>query len=105
MQVVQEIRGGFGLGGDVDALVDESILRKPVEATGLRHELPQADRARGRARRRIEAALDHREPHEIERHVLAAKDAFDRVSVTARATDANKRAHRARANRLLYISR
>ena len=76
------------------ALMRWSSQRSIVQAVDLRrlrHELPEAHRARGRARDGLEAALDHGDPDEVLGQRLAAQRAADHVAPAPRVPVAGSR--------------
>ena len=71
----------LGIAASVDPVAD-------LQAVGARragHELPDAARADARARRALEAALDHRQVEEIARQAVARQHLVEHVAVASRA--------------------
>ncbi len=83
MQIAQEVGGSVGLGFRVEAPVHPAIDDEPVDLGRVGCELPQAGGGSSGVRGRIEAALDHRDPHEVLGQRLAPKRPADHLPPTA----------------------
>ena len=87
MHARQEARRGAGRGDGIAPLVDQ-VVDAHEEPAGLGHELPDAGGAGLGVRPQVEARLDEREAHELDREVLLAEDALHLGEVGARGADA-----------------